>query len=67
MTKQKDLYKHSLRRMRINTLNVYVILQQILIQYRNTNYSAIEKFLAEIFVRLCTRLDLLLSLNNKRM
>jgi len=40
--------KNSLRRMRGNTSNTHVMLQQILIQYRNTNYPATGKSSAEL-------------------
>jgi len=59
--------KNSLRRMRSNTSNTHVMLQQILIQYRNTTRPATGKSPAELmFARnLRTRLDLLLPTENE--
>lgn len=60
--------KNSLRCMRSNSSNVHIMLQQILIQYRNTSHPATGKSPAELMFarKLRTRLDLLLP-ENKRM
>ncbi|XP_011876918.1 PREDICTED: uncharacterized protein LOC105566999, partial [Vollenhovia emeryi] len=54
--------KNSLRRMRSNSSNMHILLQQILMQYRNTSHAATGKSPAELMFarRLHTRLDLLL-------
>ncbi|XP_011876481.1 PREDICTED: uncharacterized protein K02A2.6-like, partial [Vollenhovia emeryi] len=54
--------KNSLRCMRSNSSNMHILLQQILMQYRNTSHAATGKSPAELMFarRLRTRLDLLL-------
>lgn len=58
--------KNSLRRMRCNSSNVHIMLQQILI-HRNTSHLAMGKSPAKLMFarKLCTSLDLLLPQNER--
>lgn len=55
--------------MRSNSTNIHIMLQQILIQYRNTSHTAMGKSSAELMfarkLRIC--LDLLLPTKNEHM